>query len=321
MPAAPGIRRWQAFGTLFAGGPDGIHRLDRHPAMMRHPVTPMHEADVRRHLARQTTAPAGLIDLHDLATPTRARAALVREHRSGARVVALDALDEARLAVAGGLMWGDGIGAFAVGSQGVEEALVAHWRAERCLPEPFEPRGARAAGRMAVVSGSVSPVTALQIEAAIGAGFSAIRLDAVACARGGAAADGAVDAAARGALDAVAAGRDPIVLTALGPDDPAVGEVASLGSERIGASLGAVLRTLIHRAGIRRVAVAGGDSSGQVVSTLGIDALTALAPIAPGVALLHGHSDDPVLDGIEIALKGGQMGGVDVFGRVRVGRS
>ncbi|MEZ5846987.1 MAG: four-carbon acid sugar kinase family protein [Geminicoccaceae bacterium] len=38
--AAPAIRRFQAFGNLFAGYGDGIHRLDRHPVMSRHPVTP-----------------------------------------------------------------------------------------------------------------------------------------------------------------------------------------------------------------------------------------------------------------------------------------
>ena len=60
MPAAAG-RRWSsarrvsaaisAFGNLFAVV-DGVgHRLDRHPTMSRHPVTPMDEADLRRHLA------------------------------------------------------------------------------------------------------------------------------------------------------------------------------------------------------------------------------------------------------------------------------
>ena len=51
---APAIGRWQAFGNLFARAGDGIHRLDRHPTMARHPVTPMDEADVTAHLARQT---------------------------------------------------------------------------------------------------------------------------------------------------------------------------------------------------------------------------------------------------------------------------
>jgi uncharacterized protein YgbK (DUF1537 family) len=60
---APALRRYQAFGTLFAAV-DGVgYRLDRHPTMSRHPVTPMAEADLRLHLARQTDEPVGLVDL------------------------------------------------------------------------------------------------------------------------------------------------------------------------------------------------------------------------------------------------------------------
>ena len=46
LVAAPPMRRYQAFGNLFASGPGGVSRLDRHPVMARHPVTPMDEADV-----------------------------------------------------------------------------------------------------------------------------------------------------------------------------------------------------------------------------------------------------------------------------------
>ncbi len=54
---APEIGRWQAFGNLFAAAGDTVHRLDRHPTMSVHPVTPMDEADVRRHLAKADRAP------------------------------------------------------------------------------------------------------------------------------------------------------------------------------------------------------------------------------------------------------------------------
>ena len=55
--AAPAIRRYQCFGQLFASAPGGVFRLDRHPVMARHPVTPMDETDVARHLSRQTAEP------------------------------------------------------------------------------------------------------------------------------------------------------------------------------------------------------------------------------------------------------------------------
>ena len=50
----PSLGRFCLFGTLFARAPDGeTYRIDRHPIMSRHPVTPMDEADLRLHLARQ----------------------------------------------------------------------------------------------------------------------------------------------------------------------------------------------------------------------------------------------------------------------------
>lgn len=56
------MRRYQAFGSLFAGTFDGVHRLDWHPVMSCHPVTPMDEADPLRHLARQSELASFLID-------------------------------------------------------------------------------------------------------------------------------------------------------------------------------------------------------------------------------------------------------------------
>jgi len=58
----PGMGRFQAFGNLFAQS-DGIgYRLDRHPTMSVHPVTPMHESDLGRHLAAQTNLRVALVD-------------------------------------------------------------------------------------------------------------------------------------------------------------------------------------------------------------------------------------------------------------------
>ena len=56
--------------------------------------------------------------------------------------------------------------------------------------------------------------------------------------------------------------------------------------------------------------ISGGDTSGRAASALGIDALTAIAPIAPGSPLCRAHAPGG-FDGLEIALKGGQVGGPD----------
>ena len=64
--------------------------------------------------------------------------------------------------------------------------------------------------------------------------------------------------------------------------------------------------------------ISGGDTSGHAMRLLGLTALTALAPTIPGAALCRAYGDGPH-DGLEIALKGGQMGSTDYFGWIRDG--
>jgi uncharacterized protein YgbK (DUF1537 family) len=94
------------FGNLFATVAGATYRLDRHPTMSRHPVTPMDEADLRLHLARQTNRPIALVDLLALAEPPEALDgrvdALIEQ---GAPVVLFDVLDQARLEAAGRQIW------------------------------------------------------------------------------------------------------------------------------------------------------------------------------------------------------------------------
>jgi uncharacterized protein YgbK (DUF1537 family) len=80
------------------------------------------------------------------------------------------------------------------------------------------------------------------------------------------------------------------------------------------------MRILLDQAEVRRAVVAGGDSSGEVASALGIAALTVSAGLAPGAPLCRAWSPLPRRDGLEIVLKGGQMGGPDFFGLARDGQ-
>ena len=322
--AAPPMRRYQAFGTLFAGTGDGVHRLDRHPVMSRHPVTPMDEADVARHLGRQTELPIGCIDLETLADPLALDAILSGD---GPKVLTIDQMGAADEVAAGALLWERRRdNPFVVGSQGVEYALVRHWQdSGRLTPSP-PPGGIGRARRMAVVSGSVSPVTAAQIAAAERAGFVPIAFDAAAACGADDALRAAEAQAADAALAALARGAAPIVHSARGPDDPAVerlrravGDADMAGaSRRIGQALGRVLSRLIEEGEVRRAVVSGGDTSGDICTLLGIDALSALAPTVPGASLCRAHARGP-MDGIEIALKGGQMGSDDYFDWIRDG--
>ncbi|WP_281077710.1 nucleotide-binding domain containing protein, partial [Variovorax paradoxus] len=60
----------------------------------------------------------------------------------------------------------------------------------------------------------------------------------------------------------------------------------------------------------------GGDTSSLAVGALDAWGLSYLAQLAPGTALCRLHSEAPGLDGVEIMLKGGQMGAEDVFERL-----
>ncbi|HEY8593838.1 MAG TPA: four-carbon acid sugar kinase family protein [Devosiaceae bacterium] len=326
--AAPAIRRYQAFGNLFAGLGNEYFRLDRHPVMARHPVTPMDEADVRRHVARQTERAIGLVDLVAMKSG-RAQVVLDLERASERKLVALDVIDEETLAIAGSLIWSNRAGGiFTIGSQGIEYALVEHWRQNGSLPETAPATRARPVEQIVAVSGSVSSVTAGQIETAQHDGFELARIDAAA----------AIDPkrwqielarALQQATNIVESGKSPVVATAVGPDDPAISRLnaaiegndisAAALNQRIGEGLGAVLDGLYRRTGIRRAAVLGGDTSGHATRALGIHALEALAPITPGCPLCRAYSDDPAKDGMEIALKGGQMGDQNFLQAVRAG--
>ena len=178
------------------------------------------------------------------------------------------------------------------------------------------------------MSGSVSPVTAAQIAFSKRNGFELIRLEA----------SRAVDArqwtreiehAADRALAALGGGRDPLVYTAAGPDDPAVaslnaaisasGQTSETVNERIGVGLGQVLDRVVRQARLTRAVISGGDTSGRAAAALGIYALTALAPVSPGSPLCRAHAEDSGHDALEIALKGGQVGGPDFFCAARAG--
>ena len=323
---APRLRRYQVFGNLFAAV-DGVgYRLDRHPTMSRHPVTPMGESDLRRHLAGQTTRRIELIDMLQLRDGTAARRvdALTDDD---VPIVLIDVLDEETLAAAGRLVWerrGDGL--FSASSSGLSYALAAHWRALGLLPkEPsLPPRSA--ADAIAVVSGSCSPVTAAQIAWARANGFRADRLQ-LPNALDDRLREAEIERLVSIATRALAQRMSPLIFSAEGPDDDTVTRFDQLASaaglsrpeaaRRVGATLAEVMKRLLDRARPTRVVVAGGDSSGEVTSALDIEALTVTAGLSPGAPLCRAWSTNPARDGLEIVLKGGQMGAADFFGLAR----
>jgi 3-oxoisoapionate kinase len=326
---SPAMGRHQLFGNLFATVHGIGYRLDRHPTMSRHPVTPMGEADLGLHLARQTRRRIGLVDFVTMATG-KANDALEKERAAGAEIISLDVLDQPSLVEAGRLIWENrGERLFAVGSQGVEQALVAYWQSAGFISDARPPAFLLPVKRIACVSGSCSPVTAEQISHAAQNGFEIVRLDATR----------AVDTVewarevARGAergLAALSTGRDPLLTTAHGPDDPAIGALktstAASGTamatinDRIGTGLGQALDRILQSARLERAVIAGGDTSGHAAREMGIYALTAVAPLTCGAPLCRASSERKHA-AIEIALKGGQVGDADLFCVARDGNN
>jgi uncharacterized protein YgbK (DUF1537 family) len=308
---APRLRRYVVFGNLFAAEGAEIHRIDRHPTMSRHPVTPMREADLRRHLAAQTPMQVGLVDVTAL-QGRLGEAVLERELAAGAGGVLFDGIDPQTLAEAGRLIWARAAQTplFAVGSSGLTSALLAEWRRSGVIAAAPAPPAIAPAERLLVASGSCSPVTARQIERALADGFAGVAMDPHRLAEGEAA-----DRYGAQALAALQAGRDVVLYSALGP----LQSGAAPAGEALGRRLGAMLRELVERSGVRRLLLCGGDTSSHAVQQLGAYALTWAGPLAPGAPLCRAHAETPALDGLELVLKGGQIGEADFLSRVKAG--
>jgi uncharacterized protein YgbK (DUF1537 family) len=297
--AAPGLRRYVLFGNLFAAGAGAIHRIDRHPIMRQHPVTPMAESDLRLHLARQTERKIALLDILALqsADPASKLEELLVDKPDA---VLFDGLDRTSLLATGRLLavHNPARQMFCVGSSGLTYALIEYWRSAAVIPPDPSPGALKPVDRLIVISGSCSAANGGQIRRAIGDGFCGIRIDTEAPER-------ARDAA----LAALKQGRSVALYTALGPQDCA----GALRGAELGSRLGLLLRDLLLESGVRRAVIAGGDTSSHSVRQLGIEALTYAAKLSPGVPLCRGHSANPAMDGLELALKGGQVGAENFF--------
>ena len=326
VAGSPPLRRYTVFGNHFAAAGDAVHRLDRHPTMARHPVTPMHEADLIYHLAHQTRGKVGLMSIADLdGSPEQVDARFAQRMADSPAMLLFDVLDNVRLRETGRLLWEEAQKApqFVVGSSGVGYALAAWWRAAGLMPDVRARFPTIAPIRqLLVLSGSASPATAQQIAWARGHGFETLRVPTAALMRSASAAE-VWQALYEQAIAAWSGGGSIVLYTAEGPDDPAIAQAGAVMTEAghsarlLGRALGRLARQLIANTGLRRLLIAGGDTSSYAMQELGVRALEMAAELTPGAPLCRAHSDDPLIDGLEIALKGGQMGEQDYFGRVR----
>ncbi len=340
---APVLGRYCVFGNLFArsGLDSEPYRLDRHPTMQRHPITPMSESDLRLELAKQTDQRVELLNILQVASgPERASAHYRHLAKSHPGAILIDLLLEEQLETVGELLSqqaGEDAPLFVVGSSGVEMALGAWWnktgRASRRVD--FDEWGR--AEPLLVLSGSCSPVTQNQNQWALSKGFVEVALDTPQLfgTKDRSVGDSVEQQSAQRAIDLLKQNRSVIIHTALGPDDPRLSETyrqaeseavkndadrKALCSRRLGAALGRIGRRVLSEMPLRRVTVTGGDTSGQVASQLGIDRLEMLRPMAPGSPLCRAHAHKSPADGVQFVFKGGQVGKRNLIEQILVGK-
>ena len=300
-PAFPENGRTIFQGHLFVG-----RQLLSDSGMRHHPLTPMTDSDLVRVLGRQTTAK---VDLVPYATVRRGPAAIAAAFAAlaagGARHAIVDAVEDQQLRD--------------IGAASADLALVTGGSGIAIgLPENFRRMGLLGAtagadalpvvgGSAAVLSGSASNATLGQVEV-FRAARPAFRLDPLALARG----EDQAAAALAWARPLLAGG--PVLIYASAPPAEVTAAQAALGRERAGAlieaALAAVARGLVE-AGVRRLVVAGGETSGAVVQALGVRALRIGPQIDPGVPATVSLDDRP----LALALKSGNFGGVDFFAK------
>lgn len=334
----PDLARYCVFANLFArSGTDGVvYRIDQHPIMRVHPVTPMMHGNLIDHLSRQTDLVIANFAFPHLERGVDASDRHLREleqHRPDA--ILFDSCNAAHLTEVARLIEGRGSAArpvFVIGGSGVEHGLTKLWSSpehDNAAPARFD--SFKPVDRLLVVSGSASKLTSAQIEAAIAAGFVDVPVNARALVGDDWRQES--EAIVARALSALMEGRSVLLHTARGADDPRIGamrdamiaaghtaaDAMQIGGRLLAQRLGLITQTLVNDSGLKRIVISGGDTSSQVAKVLAPDALEVAARLAPGAPLCRMISTSVILDGMEIALKGGQMGDIDYFVKARAG--
>jgi uncharacterized protein YgbK (DUF1537 family) len=217
---------------------------------------------------------------------------------------------------------------FFVGSQEVGHGLGQVWQKAGLLsgPEVTEPQASGPQQPLLVLSGSCATMTGRQIGWATSNGFADLPVTTEAL----------LDPARRSVeqkrvvascLRELDRGRSVVVHTAAGPEDPRIAQMQramksrALNHEQANRSLGDALGEIALRVlavvKLRRLLVTGGDTAGRIQSHLQVQALQIAEPVGIAAPLCYLYSGTSALNGLEVAFKGGQIGTVDYFGRVR----
>lgn len=317
LPATPAFGRFTAFSHLFTRYQGEICRLDQNPAMAHHPSTPMTEADLRRHLATQTTIAPAAVTLLDYRTPDAGWQALQSATEAECFAV-LDATDQAELQHAAELILrlAEQRPTLAVAAQGYADAMGRILARDLPRRQPL-PTTYPGVARLLVLSGSCSPQTRGQLahfESRGGVILSLPPEEAL---------HDAPDLARRLAAQVVGLfSEDLDVAVATTRSDADV--VTDISTERLATAVGEVFALLTHElrdAGdLHRVVFAGGDTSSHAMRQVGAEALELVAfDEDQGGHLCRLIATGSAINELEVVLKGGQIGGEEFFSRVKRG--
>ncbi|MGO7226217.1 3-oxo-tetronate kinase [Rhizobium ruizarguesonis] len=302
-PAFPETGRTVYLGHLFVGG----QPLNESP-LKDHPLNPMHDANLVRVLTRQSRNVVGLIDLTTIAAgPGAVKARLDSFRTAGITAVIADAIFERDLETLGEVALETPVSTGASGlGLGLARALVRSGRISSggaTTADAIRPVG----GLSAIVAGSCSKATLRQLDIAERS-MPVLRLDPERLLAG----PDEIAAAISWAGDRISAG--PVVIAASAAPET-VSRLQSLyGREASGHAIetatSIITAELVER-GVRRLVVAGGETSGAAVDRLAIPAFLIGPEIAPGVPVLRtvGNAQGDML----LALKSGNFGGDDFF--------
>lgn len=342
LVAAPNLGRYSAFGNLFAkmgiGSTGEIFRLDRHPSMQNHPITPANESDLMKHLSLQTETEMGLIDVTDLEQPLSfIEKKIAHLIASGKQIVFFDAMYEYQMKIIGQVLEGltpKNLPLFSVGSSGIEKALGDFWKTQHLIQnanlnetnlEPCSP--------LLVLSGSVSPITAAQIDWAVENGFKEIAISPELLNDSPQAQDVIQNYQAQ-LVSYLKQGASVIVHTAKGPNDPRVKQskdyfkskgldemaIRSQTAVVFGGILGQIAKAALLEIPIKRLVIAGGDTSSYVARALDIVAVQMIASVYTGAPICKAYAPNSPVHHIEVNLKGGQVGDEFYFKAIEQGQ-
>lgn len=336
---APYLGRFCAFGNLFArmgtGKTGEVFRLDRHPSMSKHPVTPAKESDLRHHLAQQTKKNITLVDVTQLdGSVEDIVSQMDSDRREDTTVVLFDVMREQHLERIGEVLEelsGRHQPLFSVGSSAVSKALCAAWKKTGVLSSRADWPSLKPAKPLLVLSGSGAVVTGKQIKYAFENGFKGVAIDGTALASNPDAYS--ISSVTEEALQYMRQGQSVIVHTSIGADDPRMEKTREILRQRgldaleinaytatlYGKVLAQIADHIAQSFVLERLVIAGGDTSSLFARHLGIEAVEMVAPIVPGAPLCRIYAQKPHIHGMTVSFKGGQVGDLDYFLRMERG--